>query len=166
MCSKYLQYLELPHWHKGNPTNVWNNPQYHDDVMKWKHFPHYWPFERGIHWPPLNGEFPALKPVTRNFDVSFDLSLNKRLSKQSWGWWFETPSRSLWRHRNDEQNNKYLTTRKRQTIANRRHIDGLMPKRRNSIAKALELRLSCNNPSICFSSWCNAWNMQNLSWLL
>ena len=28
------------------------------------------------------------------------LCLNKRLSKQSWGWWFETPSRSLWRHRN------------------------------------------------------------------
>ena len=28
------------------------------------------------------------------------LCLNKRLSKQSWGWWFETPSRSLWRHYN------------------------------------------------------------------
>ena len=32
------------------------------------------------------------------FDVSFDLRLNKRLSKQSRGWWFETPSWSLWRH--------------------------------------------------------------------
>ena len=30
----------------------------------------------------------------------FYLRLNKRLSKQSWGWWFETPTRSLWRHRN------------------------------------------------------------------
>ena len=30
----------------------------------------------------------------------FDLRLNKRLSKQSWGWWFETPSRPLWRHNN------------------------------------------------------------------
>ena len=29
-----------------------------------------------------------------------DLRLNKRLSKQSWGWWFETPSSSLWRHCN------------------------------------------------------------------
>ena len=27
----------------------------------------------------------------------FDLHLNKWLSKQPWGWWFETPSRSLWR---------------------------------------------------------------------
>ena len=35
------------------------------------------------------------------FDVFFDLRLNKRLSKHSWGWWFETPSRSLWRHRNE-----------------------------------------------------------------
>ena len=30
----------------------------------------------------------------------FDLHLNKRLSKQPWGWWFETPEWSLWRHRN------------------------------------------------------------------
>ena len=42
---------------------------------------------------PVTGEFPAQKPVTRNCDVFFDLRLNKRLSKQSWCWWFETPSR-------------------------------------------------------------------------
>ena len=46
------------------------------------------------------GEFPAQRPVTRSFDVFFDLRLNKRLSKQPWGWWFETPSWSLWRHCN------------------------------------------------------------------
>ena len=46
------------------------------------------------------GEFPAQRPVTRSFDVFFDLRLNKRLSKP-WGWWFETPVWSLWRHRND-----------------------------------------------------------------
>ena len=52
----------------------------HYDVIKWKHFPRNWPFVRGIHrW--------------------IDLRLNKRLSKQSRGWWFETPSRSLWRQR-------------------------------------------------------------------
>ena len=27
---------------------------YHDDVIKWKHFPHYWPFVRGIYWSPMN----------------------------------------------------------------------------------------------------------------
>ena len=47
------------------------------------------------------GEFPAQRPVTRSFDVFLNLRLNKRLSKQSWGWWFETPSNPLWRHRND-----------------------------------------------------------------
>ena len=38
------------------------------------------------------GEFPTQRPVTRSFDIYFDLRLNKRLSKQPWGWWFETPS--------------------------------------------------------------------------
>ena len=47
------------------------------------------------------GEFPTQRPVTRSFDVFFDLRLNKRLSKQPWGWWFETPSWSLWRQCND-----------------------------------------------------------------
>ena len=50
---------------------------------------------------PVPSEFPTYRPVTRSFDVFFDLRLNKRLSKQSWGWWFETPSRSLWRPCND-----------------------------------------------------------------
>ena len=43
------------------------------------------------------GEFPTQRPMTRSFDVFFDLCLNKRLSKQSWGWWFETLSCPLWR---------------------------------------------------------------------
>ena len=55
----------------------------------------------------LCGEFTdhrwilAQRPVTRSFDVFFDLRLNKRLRKQSWGWWFEMQSRPLWRHWND-----------------------------------------------------------------
>ena len=58
----------------------------HDDVIKWRHF------------PPVNVEFPAQRPVTRSFDVFFDMRLDTRLSKHSRGWWFETPSRPLWRH--------------------------------------------------------------------
>ena len=46
----------------------------------------------------VTGEFPAQRPVTRSFDVFFDLRLNERLSKQSWGWLFQTPSRPLKRH--------------------------------------------------------------------
>ena len=46
---------------------------------------------------PVPGEIPAQRPVTRSLDAFFDLRLNKRLSKQSWGWWFEN---LLWRHCN------------------------------------------------------------------
>ena len=49
---------------------------------------------------PVSGEFPAQRPVTRSFDVFFDLHLIKLLSKHSRGWWFETLSWPLWRHRN------------------------------------------------------------------
>ena len=54
---------------------------------------------------PVPGEFPAQKPVARNFDVLFDLRLNKLLSKQPWGWWFETLSRPLCRHCNGHDSN-------------------------------------------------------------
>ena len=49
---------------------------------------------------PVPGEFPTQRPVTQSFDIYFDLRPNKRLSKRSWGWWFETLSPPLWRHRN------------------------------------------------------------------
>ena len=49
---------------------------------------------------PVSGEFPAQRPVTRSFDVFFDLRLIKRLSKHARGWWFEMLSRPLWRHCN------------------------------------------------------------------
>ena len=49
---------------------------------------------------PVPGEFPTQRPVTRSFDVLFDLRPNKQLSKQWWGWWFGTQSCPLWRHNN------------------------------------------------------------------
>ena len=53
---------------------------------------------------PLCGEFTGHRGISltkaSDAELFFDLCLNKRLSKQSWGWWFETPSRSLWRHCN------------------------------------------------------------------
>ena len=47
---------------------------------------------------PVTGEFPAQRPVTRSFAVFLDLRLNKRLSKQWWGWQFGTPLRPFCRH--------------------------------------------------------------------
>ena len=49
---------------------------------------------------PVTVEFPAQKPITRSFDIFFDLRLSKRLNKQSKRRWFEMSSRSLWRHCN------------------------------------------------------------------
>ena len=50
---------------------------------------------------PVTGEFPSQRPITRSFHVFFDLRLNQQMSKQWRRRWFETPSRSLWRHCND-----------------------------------------------------------------
>ena len=44
------------------PSNVkcismsWHHSEtnFHDDIIKWKHFPRYWPFVRGIHRSPVN----------------------------------------------------------------------------------------------------------------
>ena len=41
----------------------------HDDVIKWKNFPHYWPFCMGNSL--VTSEFPAQRPVTQSFDVFF-----------------------------------------------------------------------------------------------
>ena len=51
--------------------------------------------------PPVTGGFPSQRPVTQSIDGFFDLRLNKRLSKQSRRWRFETPLHSLSRHCND-----------------------------------------------------------------
>ena len=56
----------------------------HDDVIEWKHFPRYWPFVRGIHQSPVNSPHKG-QCMTQSYGVSFDLRLNKQLSKQSWG---------------------------------------------------------------------------------
>ena len=69
------QWIEAQRYRKGTS---------HHDVIKWKHFPRYWRFVRGIHRSPVNSSH---KGQWRGaFDVSLICALNKRLSKQSWGW--------------------------------------------------------------------------------
>ena len=60
-----------------------------DDVIKWKHFPRYCPFVRGIHLSLVNSPH---KGQWRGALI-FDLHLNRRLSIQSRRRWFEVPSR-------------------------------------------------------------------------
>ena len=51
---------------------------------------------------PLCGEFTRTKASDAELWWVFYLRLNKRLSKQSWGKWFEMSSRPLWHHCNGE----------------------------------------------------------------
>ena len=83
---------------QGAWNNSNNREENHDDVIKWKHFPRNWPFVRGILRSPVNSSHKASDAELWCFLWS---ARNKRLSKQWWGWWFETLSCSLWRHRND-----------------------------------------------------------------
>ena len=97
----------------------------------------------------LCGEFtgdqwiPTQRPVTRTFDVFFDLRLNQRLSKQSWGWWFERLSRSLWRHCNVIMNFIIL------------HINPSTPYTDDSI---------CQIPSRVLWSYIKDWYLQMDGW--
>ena len=49
--------------------------------------------------PLVTGGFPSQRPVTRSFNVFFDMRLNKGLSKQARHRWYKTPSCSLWGQR-------------------------------------------------------------------
>ena len=69
----------------------------HDDVIKWKHFPRYWPFVRGIHRSPVNSPHKG--------------QWRGALMFSSWGWWFETLSRPLWRQCNDLKSTRSLSCR-------------------------------------------------------
>ena len=102
---------------------------------------------------PVTGEFPAQRPVTRSFDAFFHLRLNKRLSKQSWRWWFETSQRPVTRSFEvffDRRLNKQLSKQWR-----RRWFEtSLRPLWRlcNDIAKPLVLLLRGN------------WSFYTLGW--
>ena len=79
----------------------------HDDVIKWKHF--------RVTGPLCGESVKSLHKGQRRGALMFSLicalnMLNKRLSKQSWGWWFETSMHSLWRHCNARWSTEVLTS--------------------------------------------------------
>ena len=105
------------------------------------------------------GEFPAQRPVTRSFDVFFDLRPNKRLSKQPWGRWFETPSWSLWRHCNGhshQENWRYLLVKQDWKLhfmtASKSHRDQWVKPRHTLKTSAVQLSdFLCDCMKIVFS---------------
>ena len=86
-----LKKVFLCYWYCGRSHTVHTKESVHTIVLLWLFMS-----DRRSRW---------------SFDVFFDLRVNERLSKQSRGWWFETPSRSLWRQCNDID--QYQTTIKR-----------------------------------------------------
>ena len=66
-----------------------------------EHFPRYWPLMRGIHRSPVNSPHKGQWRGALMFSLIMQ-RLNKRLSKHSWDWWFDSPSGPLSRHCNDE----------------------------------------------------------------
>ena len=139
----------------------------HDDVIKWKHFPRNWPFVRGIHRSPVNS--PTQRPVTRSFDIFFDPHLNKRLNKHWWGWWFERPPRSSWRHCNgtnpwQQALAEWIITRKcRNTVANFVWDAGCQISRQlkpRTVAVVIELLFGTGQVRNEVSMWC-----ENAAWV-
>ena len=117
----------------------------HDDVMKWKHFPRYWPFVRGIHRSPVN----SLHKGQWRGALMFSLicALNKRLSKQSWGWLFETLLCSLWRHCNvNFIRQRYSCGLFRATVATETQI-GIVALLMRQIFGAMEAKLTPHDKS-------------------
>ena len=71
----------------------WNfsSPQYlHDDVIKWKHFPRYCPFVRGIHRSPVNSLHKGQWRRTLMFSL---------ICAWTNGWANHRNAGDLWRHR-------------------------------------------------------------------
>ena len=101
VTSKWSRWTLSTHLSWDNMTTIWQ-PTSSNDFSWWRHQMETFSALLAICAgnSPVPGKFPAQSPVTRSFDVSFNLCLNKRLGKQSWGWWFKTQSHPLWRQCN------------------------------------------------------------------
>ena len=101
---------------------------------------------------PVTGEFPTQRPVTRSFGVFFDLRLNKRLSKQSQGWWFETLSSASWRYCNEIVKLIVLTIHRHQTqLSSPRLLCVCKIVHHNDIAQAMAYQIT-NNSTVSSTS--------------
>ena len=98
---------ELP-WNTQTPRVYWNGGvcdtpssrlPYNNDVIRWKHYQHYWPFVRGIHWSPVDSPHKGQWRGALMFSLICARADNY-WSKQSRRRWFETPMRPICRYCN------------------------------------------------------------------
>ena len=98
-CYKTALYKTAPYctqqYHGQNEIQTW-----HDDVMKWKHFPRYWPFVRAIHWPPVDSRH---KGQWRGALMFLWFVPEQMVEQTIETPVIETPSVSLWRHNGQSQ---------------------------------------------------------------
>ena len=93
--------IQRPQWpRRGGMLGTGKLP-FHDDVIIWINFPRYWPFMRGIHRSTVNSPHRGQWRGALIFSL-ICVWINGWVSR---GWWFETLSRPLWRHRNVHSTN-------------------------------------------------------------
>ena len=115
------------------------------DVIKWKHFPRYWHFVRWIYRSPVNS------PHKGQWRGAFIFSL---ICAWTNGWannhrWFETRSRSSWRHCNEfglsilskESRNEYQRTSSIEWYVGISLDNGLVPSSTKSLPKPMLINL-------------------------
>ena len=103
--------------------------EFHDDIIKWKHFPRYWTFVRGIHRSPVNSPHKGQRRGALMLSL-ICIWIN--------GWVNNREAGDLRRHRDH-----YDVIVMFQSTCEKLHIDGLVQERR---ALAMELRLPCIKP--------------------
>ena len=77
----------------GSTSWVWDTLMHHDDVIKWKHFPRYWPF--------YEGNTPVTKVGDPELWCFLWYALEQTVEQTIDTLWIESPSLSLWRHCSD-----------------------------------------------------------------
>ena len=87
MDKLFKFFTEIPSRLRSLRFNTLDLMHSHDDVIKWEHFPRYWPIVRGIHRSPVNSPHKGQWCGALMFPL---------IARQ----WFETPLCSLWRHCN------------------------------------------------------------------
>ena len=130
---------------------------FHDDVIKWKHFPRNWPFVREIHRSPVNfphkGQWRGALMFSLIYAWINDWVNNREAGdlRRQHGHYDVIVMFLvivLWVFRE----NRWLNGTIPQRMIMKR-IDGLVQDYSNSIANALELLQSCTKPSIWWIAW-------------
>ena len=116
------------------------NNMLHDDVIKWKHFPRYWPFVRGIHRSPVNSPHKGQWRGALMFTL---------ICTRIKGWVNNREAGDLRRYRGHyDVTVMHTCTHTHIHPTDKTYFDGLELYCRNSSALAMQLLQSCTKQSI------------------